>query len=90
MTIAAPTPAGVFHGIQTLRQLLPVRIESRQLVEGVAWKVPCLAIDDQPRFKWRGYLIDPARNFRTKEELKRYIDLLALQKTQHPPDSPDR
>jgi len=53
----------VFHGIQTLRQLLPVRIESRQLTEGIAWKVPCLAIADQPRFKWRGYLIDPARNF---------------------------
>jgi hexosaminidase len=80
ITIAAAASAGVFHGIQTLRQLLPVRIESRQLIEGIAWKVPCLAIADQPRFKWRGYLIDPARNFRTKEELKRYIDLLALHK----------
>ena len=80
ITIAAAAPAGVFHGIQTLRQLLPAQIESRQPVQGIAWQVPCVAIDDQPRFKWRGYLIDPARNFRTKEELKRYIDLLALQK----------
>ncbi|MEI7900361.1 MAG: beta-N-acetylhexosaminidase [bacterium] len=80
VTITAGTPAGVFYGVQTLRQLLPVEVESRQKVEGVAWKVPCVSIEDQPRFKWRGYLIDPARNFRTKEELKRYIDLLALHK----------
>ncbi|MEI6604541.1 MAG: beta-N-acetylhexosaminidase [Verrucomicrobiota bacterium] len=80
LTITAATPAGVFYGVQTLRQLLPIQIESRQPVQGIAWQVPCVAIDDQPRFKWRGYLIDPARNFRTKEELKRYIDLLALHK----------
>ena len=80
ITIAAAAPVGVFHGIQTLRQLLPVQIESRQAVEGIAWKVPCVAIDDQPRFTWRGYLIDPARNFRSKQELKRSIDLLALHK----------
>ena len=80
VTITAARPAGVFYGVQTLRQLLPVEVERRQKVEGVAWTVPCVSIEDQPRFKWRGYLIDPARNFRTKEELKRYIDLLALHK----------
>lgn len=80
VTITAASPAGVFYGVQTLRQLLPAEIENRQKVEGVAWTVPCVAIEDRPRFPWRGYLIDPARHFRTKEELKRYIDLLALQK----------
>ncbi len=80
VTIVAAKPAGLFYGVQTLRQLLPVKIESQQKVEGVAWQVPCVMIEDKPRFKWRGYLIDPARNFRTKEELKRYIDLLALHK----------
>lgn len=80
VTIVAAKPAGVFHGVQTLRQLLPATLESRGKVDGVAWQVPCVSIEDRPRFKWRGYLIDPARNFRTKDELKRYIDLLALHK----------
>jgi len=80
VTITGVQAAGVFYGVQTLRQLLPVEIESHTRVEGIAWTVPCMTIEDRPRFKWRGYLIDPARNFRTKDELKRYIDLLALQK----------
>ena len=80
ITITAAGPAGVFYGVQTLRQLLPVEIEHRTEMKGVEWTVPCISIVDRPRFKWRGYLLDPARHFRTKEEVKRYIDLLALQK----------
>ena len=80
VTITATTPAGVFYGIQTLRQLLPPEIEQRQKVEGREWIVPSVLVEDRPRFKWRGYLLDPARHFRTKEEIKRYIELLALQK----------
>ncbi|MCX6876317.1 MAG: beta-N-acetylhexosaminidase [Verrucomicrobia bacterium] len=80
VTIRAANPAGVFYGVQTLRQLFPIRIESRQQVEGIAWTVPCVSIKDQPRFQWRGYLLDPARHFRTKEEIMHLIDLLAMQK----------
>lgn len=78
--IIAAKPAGVFYGVQTLRQLLPVQIESWQKVDGVAWKVPCVSIEDQPRFRWRGMLLDPARHFLSKEFLRKYIDLLALHK----------
>jgi N-acetyl-beta-hexosaminidase len=42
--------------------------------------VTCVSIKDQPRFQWRGYLLDPARHFRTTEELKGMIDLLAMHK----------
>lgn len=80
VTIVAAKPAGLFYGVQSLRQLLPAQIESKQKVDGVAWQVPCVSIEDKPRFKWRGYLIDPARHFRPMDELKRYIDLLALHK----------
>jgi hexosaminidase len=80
LTITATRPAGVFYGVQTLRQLLPIQIESRQPVANITWSVPCVAIEDQPRFQWRGYLLDPARHFRTKEEIKHMIDLLAMQK----------
>ena len=69
--IRAPKPAGVFYGIQTLLQLLPP--SGDRIVPGVE-------ITDRPRFPWRGYLLDPARHFRTKEYLKRTIDLLALHK----------
>jgi len=78
--ITAARPAGLFYGVQTLRQLLPAQIESKKKVDGISWQVPCVSIEDKPRFKWRGYLIDPARHFRPKDELKRYIDLLALHK----------
>lgn len=78
--ITASKPAGLFYGVQTLRQLLPAQIESKKKVDGISWQVPCVSIEDKPRFKWRGYLIDPARHFRPKDELKRYIDLLALHK----------
>lgn len=80
VTLSAAKPAGVFYAVQTLRQLLPIQIESRQPVADVAWSVPCVSIKDQPRLGWRGYLLDPARHFRTPDELKRMIDLLAMQK----------
>ncbi len=80
VTIVAPKPAGVFYGVQTLRQLLPVTVAPPPAGAGGAWPVPCVLIEDRPRFAWRGYLLDPARHFRTKDELKRYIDLLAFHK----------
>jgi hexosaminidase len=80
VTIVGAAPAGVFYGVQTLRQLLPEKIESKEKVEGTAWTVPGVRIQDSPRFKWRGYLIDPARHFRSKAEIKRFIDLMALHK----------
>ncbi|OGV69662.1 MAG: hypothetical protein A2283_21885 [Lentisphaerae bacterium RIFOXYA12_FULL_48_11] len=80
VTITAAKPAGIFYGIQTLRQLLPVQVESRQQVEGVEWTVPCVSIKDQPRFRWRGMLLDPARHFLSKEFLFKYIDIMAMHK----------
>jgi hexosaminidase len=80
IAITARKPAGVFYGIQTLRQLLPAEIESHQPVKAGPWKIPSVIIEDKPRFRWRGYLMDPARHFITKTDIIRYIDLLALQK----------
>src|SRR5699024_7435105 len=51
--IAAPTPHGLFNGIQTLRQLLPAWIESPNPVEA-DWHVPAVMIRDEPRFEYRG------------------------------------
>lgn len=78
--IAAPAPAGVFYGCQTLRQLLPAAIESEWSTVGVVWTVPCVRIEDKPRYSWRGLMLDPGHNFLTKEFTKRYIDVIAYYK----------
>ncbi len=78
--MTAAQPAGLFYAVQTLRQLLPPAVYSRAPVDGVAWTVPCVDIADHPRFAWRGLLIDPARHFIPIEDVKRFIDLMALHK----------
>src|ERR1051326_4369349 len=78
--ITANAPAGLFHGIQTLRQLLPPQIESQLILSPMRWTVPALTISDSPRYAWRGAMLDVARHFFTTRELKQYIDLLALYK----------
>ena len=77
--IAAKTPAGVFHGFQTLRQLMPWSIELRG-VRPFPVSVPAAAVTDAPRFAWRGAMLDVARHFFSPSEVKRYLDLLALYK----------
>ena len=73
------TAAGLFRGMQTLRQLMPPAIESDMTVGG-PWTVPAVTVTDQPRFAWRGAMLDVARHFFTVDEVKQYIDLLALYK----------
>ena len=79
VTIMARHPAGLFWGTQTLRQLLPVSIETGSRVEG-PWRIPLGTIHDGPRFAWRGMMLDVARHFFGVDEVKRLIDLMALYK----------
>jgi hexosaminidase len=80
--IGAATAAGLYHGTQTLRQLFPAGIESqlRPGERGMSWSVPAGQITDRPRFPWRGAMLDVARHFFTVDEVKQYIDVLALYK----------
>jgi hexosaminidase len=80
ISIRAKEPAGLFYGIQTLRQLLAEQVFNKTKVDGVEWKVPCMRITDHPRFRWRGLLVDPARHFIPKQDLMRFIDVMALHK----------
>lgn len=79
VVITANQPAGLFYGMQSLVQLLPKEIEGAKAAT-VAWTIPAVRITDQPRFGWRGIMLDVSRNFFTKEEVKRYIDQLAALK----------
>jgi hexosaminidase len=72
--IRARTPAGLFYGVQSLCQLIPFS-DGRQ-----RYALSCASITDIPEFKWRGSMLDVSRHFFTTQNLKRYIDLLALYK----------
>ena len=76
ITIEASLPNGIMHGIQSLRQIVPINenISSKKI------SINCLEIHDFPRFKWRGLLLDCCRHFMQKDFVKRYIDLLAFHK----------
>ena len=80
VTIHANKPAGIFYGIETLYQLLPKEIESRQLVQNIDWSTPCITITDYPRFGWRGLMLDVARHFFTKQDVKDFIDQMVRYK----------
>jgi len=80
IVIRAFKPAGLYYGIQTLRQLLPPVVFGSQKADGVEWTAPCVRITDRPRFKWRGLLIDPARHFISKKDVKHFIDVMAMHK----------
>lgn len=78
--IRAPSDVGFFYGVQTLLQLLPPQIYAASGVSRVQWRMPCLAIEDRPRFPWRGYMLDVSRHFFSKREIKRVLDYMALHK----------
>ncbi|MCG8512492.1 MAG: beta-N-acetylhexosaminidase, partial [Rhodospirillales bacterium] len=78
--LIAAKPAGLFYGIQTLRQLLPPAVFRSAPVAGVEWTVPAVHITDYPRFQWRGLLLDPARHFLPKADVLRMIDVMAIYK----------
>src|SRR6185503_10064062 len=80
VAIRAYRAAGAFYGLQTLRQLFPPAIFRQAQTAGVMWSIPAIAIEDSPRFAWRGVHLDVARHFMPKEFVKKYIDLLALHK----------
>ncbi|RSS58421.1 beta-N-acetylhexosaminidase [Streptomyces sp. WAC06614] len=79
VVIRAQQPAGLFHGVQTLLQLMPPAVMSPGVRPG-PWTVPGGTVTDQPRFAYRGAMLDVARHFFTVAQVERYIDQLALYK----------
>jgi len=71
LIVRAAAPGGLQRGVQTIRQMLPVK---------GAPEIPCLTMVDRPRFPWRGYHLDCCRHFMDKDFVKRYIDLIAYHK----------
>lgn len=78
--ITGKTAHGVFNGVQTLLQLLPPQIISKTAVSGEKWTIPSVAISDQPRFHWRGLMLDCGRYFHSKEDIEKLLDVMAMLK----------
>ena len=74
ITITAGSGSGIFYAIQSLLQLMPVNPNKYN------FSVPCLLIEDLPRFQWRGIHLDVCRHFFPVEFIKKYIDVLAAYK----------
>ncbi|MCQ4084539.1 beta-N-acetylhexosaminidase [Streptomyces sp. RB6PN25] len=79
IVVRAHAAAGLFHGVQTLRQLLPASVERRTRQPG-PWTVAGGTITDTPRYGYRGAMLDVARHFFTVAQVERYIDEIALYK----------
>ncbi|WP_309094149.1 beta-N-acetylhexosaminidase [Streptomyces sp.] len=79
--IEGGSAAGLFWGAQTFRQLLGPEAFRRAPVSGErAWELPAVTVEDAPRFRWRGLMLDVARHFMPKEGVLRYLDLMAAHK----------
>lgn len=77
ITIEAHKPNGLFYGVQTIYQLLPYQIFSSDAIGAIALKIPCIEVFDQPRFGWRGNMLDASRHFISIDYLKQNLDYLA-------------
>ncbi|MFF8829845.1 beta-N-acetylhexosaminidase [Streptomyces sp. NPDC015131] len=80
--IEGGSAAGVFRAVQTYRQLLGPDAYRRAPVgpPGREWRVPAVAVEDAPRFPWRGVMLDVARHFLPKDDVLRFVDLVAAHK----------
>ncbi len=78
VVVKATTPQGLFYGMQSFMQLLPAEIESPILGKGLTWQASCVVIQDEPRFGYRGLMLDPCRHFMTVDEVKKTLDVIAM------------
>lgn len=78
--IEASGMPGFFYATQTLRQLLPSSIEGKKSVTKISWSIPTMTIEDEPRFGYRGLMLDVSRFFIPKENVLKIIDCMGMLK----------
>ncbi|GAB2596805.1 beta-N-acetylhexosaminidase [Paractinoplanes abujensis] len=81
VTLSAPAAQGLFAGLQTLRQLLPAQVAAEAAPAEVV--LPGGRIEDEPRFAYRGTMLDLARHFYGPADIRSYIDTIAQFKINH-------
>ena len=80
MVVRASGLSGILYALETLRQLLPAAIYGQQVALKERWVLPACTIRDEPRFAWRGMHLDSSRHFWSIDEVKRYLDVMAMYK----------
>ena len=80
IVITASDDYGFLYSLQTIRQMLPVAIYGDKLSDSEKWTLPCCRIEDTPRFKYRGMHLDCSRHFFSLNEIKKYLDVMAIYK----------
>lgn len=79
-TIKASSFKGFLYALETIKQMLPLEIYSDKPAPDASWSLPCVKIEDCPRFGYRGMHLDVARHFWTVDQVKKYLDIMALHK----------
>ena len=80
ITIEASGNSGYLYAVQSLRQLLPTAIESKNVVSDISWEIPNIEIEDSPRFQYRGLMLDLSRHFFDAAYIKETIDAISMLK----------
>lgn len=80
ITITASDPTGLFYGAQSLLQLMPAEVYGEHATKIPSFMLPKLKIIDQPRFGYRGFMVDISRHFVSKKDLIKIIDMMAMHK----------
>ena len=83
ISISAKSAAGIFNGVQTLRQLFPKEIEGNRLTRNINWAVPTGTVEDAPVYGYRGAMLDVSRHFFSVADIKHFIDQIAKYKINH-------
>ncbi len=80
VVVRASSLSGVNYAVQTMKQMLPVEIFGKEAAADKDWRLKCVDINDAPRFGYRGFLLDDARNFFGMEAVKKYLDIMEIHK----------
>jgi len=78
LTVRASGPEGILYSLATLRQMLPCSIFAKEPSAKDKWTIPCCEISDRPRYAYRGMHLDCARHFWSVDQIKRYLDAMAM------------
>ncbi|MBR3092661.1 MAG: beta-N-acetylhexosaminidase [Bacteroidaceae bacterium] len=83
ITVYASTATGIFYALQSLRKMLPAHVAAGVPRLGERCSLPFVGINDAPRFRYRGFMLDVSRHFFTTQEIKKLLSLMALYKMNH-------
>ena len=81
VTIGAPDALGLFYAFQSVKKMLPANVMANVAdLAVITYALPLVTIEDEPRFEYRGFMLDVSRHFFTVEDIKRMLDVMAYYK----------